>query len=347
MSFRSGVERWSAGIVGLLASATLVLGACSVPVPGAKPATLDVRIGLIPATASAPILVPLDSGEYAARGLNVSVQPVTDTAQAMVSVAGGQFDMGNITMGSAALNAFSRGTDLKIIAAGGAEPPGHGANLPVIVRTDLIDSGTVKSIADLKGRKVAINGRGVIIEYALAKALATAGLTPADVDVVLLPFPEMLAALTTGAIDAGLLLQPTGAQAVAKGIGKILADDYNQNAQNAVVVINSRFLDQHRDAITGFLEVYIKTVRRLSDGKLKSDDQALAALQKYTNTPPDVIRLGPDPFWPKDGKVLLDSVADEQKFFMANHGTDYAQPLDLQKLVDYGPLEAALKNIGG
>jgi hypothetical protein len=50
----------------------------------------------------------------------------------------------------------------------------------------------------------------------------------------------MLAALTTGAIDAGLLLQPTGAQAVAKGIGKILSDDYNQNAQNAVLVINSR-----------------------------------------------------------------------------------------------------------
>jgi ABC-type nitrate/sulfonate/bicarbonate transport system substrate-binding protein len=168
-----------------------------------------------------------------------------------------------------------------------------------------------------------------------------------DVDVVILPFPEMLAALTTGAIDAGLLLQPTGAQAVSKGIGKILVDDYNQNAQNAVLVINSRFLDQHRDAVTSFLEVYVKAIRRLSDGKLKSDDQALGALQKYTNTPPDIIRLGPDPYWPKDGRVLLDSVADEQKFFMSIKSTDYAQPLDLQKLVDYGPLEAALKNIGG
>jgi NitT/TauT family transport system substrate-binding protein len=323
-----------------------LMGACSIGLPQAKPAALDVRIGLIPATASAPILVPTDSGDYAARGLNISVQPVTDTAQAMISVASGQFDMGNVTMGSAALNAFSRGTDLKIIAAGGAEPPGHGANLPVIVRTELIDSGAVKSVADLKGRKVAINGRGVIIEYALAKALATAGLQPSDVDVVIMPFPEMLAALTTGAIDAGLLLQPTGAQAVAKGIGKILVDDYNQNAQNAVLLVNSRFLDQHRDAVTSFLEVYMRAIRRLSDGKLKSDDQALAALQKYTNTPPDVIRLGPDPYWPKDGRVLMDSVADEQRFFMDNKSTDYAQPLDLQTLTDYGPLDAALKNIG-
>jgi NitT/TauT family transport system substrate-binding protein len=333
-------------LVAVLAAGSLTLGACTFAAPAAKPAALDIRIGLIPATASAPILVPTDDGEFAARGLNISVQPVTDTAQAMVSVASGQFDMGNITMGSAALNAFSRGTDLKIIAAGGAEPPGHGANLPVIVRTELIDSGAVKTIADLKGRKVAINGHGVIIEYALAKALATAGLQSSDVDVVVLPFPEMLAALTTGAIDAGLLLQPTGAQAVSKGIGKILADDYNQNAQNAVLVINSRFLDQHRDAVTGFLEVYMQAIRRLSDGKLKSDDKALAALEKFTNTPPDVIRLGPDPYWPKDGHVLLSSVADEQNFFMSSKSTDYEQPLDLQKLVDYGPLDAALKNIG-
>src|SRR5579864_2974325 len=325
------------------ALATLVLTACSLAAPVAKPTTLDVRIGLIPSTAAAPLLVPTDAGEYAAKGLNIAVQPVTDTAQAMVSVAGGQFEMGQITMGSAALNAFNRGTDLKIIAASGADPPGHGANLPVIVRSELIDSGAVKTVADLKVRKVASNGKGVIIEYALAKALATGGLTANDVDVQILPFPDMVVALSTGAIDAGLLLQPTGAQAVAKGIGKILLDDYNQNAQNAVLVVNSKFLDQHRDAVVSFLEVYVQSIRRLSDGKLKSDDAALAALQKATNTPPEVIRLGPDPYWPTDGRVLVDSVVDEQRFFMANGSTDYTQPLDINKLIDYGPLDAALK----
>ena len=325
-----------------------VLGACvpAVP-PAAKPAVVDVRIGLIPSSASSPILAPLENGEFAARGLNVSVQPVTDTAQAMISVAGGQLEFGNITMGSAALNAFNRGTDLKIVAAGGADPPGHGANLPVIVRTELIDSGVVKSIADLRGRKVAINGKGIIIEYALARALATQNLKPSDVDVVTMPFPEMVAALTTGAIDAGLLLQPTGAQAVARGIGKILLDDYNPNTQNAVIVVNSRFLDQRRDAVVGFLEVYLQGIRRLSDGKIKQDEHALAAVQKYTNITPDVIRLAPDPYWPKDGRVLLQSVRDEQDFFMSNKSVDYTQPMDIEKLVDYGPLETALRNVGG
>jgi ABC-type nitrate/sulfonate/bicarbonate transport system substrate-binding protein len=324
------------------------MSACAPPQPATTPtpAPLDIHVGLIPATASSPIIVPTQEGQFAAKGLNVSLEPVTDTAQAMVSVTQNQYQIGNVTMGSAALNAFNRGTDLKIIAAGGAEPPGHGANLPLIVRSELIDSGAVKTVADLKGRKVAINGKGVVIEYALMKALATGGLTANDVDVQILPFPDMVVAMSTGAIDAGLLLQPTGAQAVSKGIGKILLDDYNQNAQNAFLVVNSRFLDQHRDAITSFLEVYVQSIRRLSEGRLRSDNAALADLQQVTNVPPDVIKLGPDPYWPQDGRVLVDSVADEQTFFMKTGSTDYTQPLDINTLIDYGPLNDALKAIG-
>ncbi len=337
------MRSWSVVLLAAVMASALGSGCAPAPIATTPTAPVEVHVGLIPATASSPIIVPTEEGQFAARGLNVTLEPVTDTAQAMLSVTQAQYQIGNVTMGSAALNAFNRGTDLKIIAAGGADPPGHGANLPVIVRTELIDSGAVKTVADLKGRKVAINGKGVIIEYALAKALATGGLTADDVDVQILPFPDMVVALSTGAIDAGLLLQPTGAQAVARGIGKILADDYNQNAQNAVLVVNSRFLDQHRDAVISFLEVYVQAIRRLSGGKLKTDDAALAALQKVTNIPPEVIKLGPDPYWPEDGRVLVDSVVDEQKFFMANHGADYSQPLDIQKLIDYGPLDAALK----
>ena len=60
-----------------------------------------------------------------------------------------------------------------------------------------------------------------------------------------------------------------------------------------------------------------------------------------------MIRLAPDPYWPKDGRVLLDSVRDEQAFFMSIKSVDYTQAMDIQKLIDYGPLEAALKNLGG
>src|SRR2546428_14069450 len=58
--------------------------------------------------------------------------------------------------------------------AGGAEPPGHCANLPVIVRSQLIDSGTVKTVADLRGRRVALNGKGIISPEAIARSVSFA-----------------------------------------------------------------------------------------------------------------------------------------------------------------------------
>jgi ABC-type nitrate/sulfonate/bicarbonate transport system substrate-binding protein len=73
------------------------------------------------------------------------------------------------------------------------------------------------------------------------------------------------------------MLQPTGAQAVAKGVGNILLDDYDHNGQGGLMVANARFLDQHRDAAMSFLEVYAQAIRRLSDGKIKGDDPALTA----------------------------------------------------------------------
>jgi NitT/TauT family transport system substrate-binding protein len=271
---------------------------------------------------------------------------VTDTAQAMTSVVGGQLEIGVVTMGSAALNAFNRGTDLKIIAAGSGDPPGHGASVPLVVRSQLMDSGAVTSVADLKGKKVAINGKGVLIEYLLAKVLATGDLKPSDVDVVVLPFPEMVVALGTGALDAGLVLQPLASQAIAKGVGKLLNDDYNPESQNTVVLANTKWAGQHRDAVVSFLEVYLQEIRSLSNGQLKRDEQALAVIQKHTNTPPDVVRLAPDPYWPLDGRLKLDSLEDQQRFFMGTGSLDYAQPVDFRKLIDYGPLETALKNLG-
>ncbi len=309
-------------------------------------ATTEIRIGQIPSTAAAPFFVPVDDGSFAAKGLKVSITPVTDTAQTMIQIAGGQLEMGTVTLGAAALNAFARGTDLTIMASGGIDPPGHGAFAPVIVRSDLIDSGKVKDLADLKGLKVALNARGVILEYSLYRALQLGKLTPNDVDIVTMPWPDMVVALGNKNLDAGLIGNPLAAQAVAKGVGKILSDDYAPNNQNSTVTVNSKWLQSHREAAVGFLEVYLQSIRKLSDGGLKRDQQAMAIIEKATKTTPDVIQLAPDPTWPKDGRINVKSIEDQQSYFFTTKALNYSQPLDINKLIDYGPLDQALRNIG-
>ncbi|MFI5267938.1 MAG: ABC transporter substrate-binding protein [Chloroflexota bacterium] len=316
--------------------------------PAVSPgATVEMRIGGIPSSAAAPILVPMADGSFAARGIKTTFTPVTDTAQAMVSIASGQLDIGTVTMGPAALNALNRGTDLVELASGGVDPPGHGAFAPVVVRSDLMDSGAVKTMADLKSRKVALNGKGVILEYDLYKALALGNLKPADVDVITMPWPDMVVALGTKALDAGLIGQPLATQAVSKGFGKILSDDYAQGNQNAVVITNKKYLAAHPDTIQAFLEVYVQYIRKLADGAMKKDDAALATLEKYTKVTPDVMRQAPDQYWPKDARINAQSLGDQQAYFLSVKSVDYTQPLDFSKIIDQTLLEKALKNIGG
>jgi NitT/TauT family transport system substrate-binding protein len=44
------------------------------------------------------------------------------------------------------------------------------------VRKDLVDSGKVKTLKDLKGLKIANGAKGIILDYTLAKMLEHGGL---------------------------------------------------------------------------------------------------------------------------------------------------------------------------
>lgn len=88
------------------------------------------------------------------------------------------------------------------IAYVGAQPlPGD--NQAVIVRAD----GPVRTIADLKGRRVAYT-RGSSAHNLIIKALARGGLAPADIQSVPMQPSDAAAAFRTGAVDAWSIWDP-------------------------------------------------------------------------------------------------------------------------------------------
>ena len=93
-----------------------------------------------------------------------------------------------------------------------SEPNANGAFF--VVRKDLIDSHAVQGYADMKGLTIGIPAHGTSVEYLVARALGNGGLTMSDVKLVVLNFPDTLAALGTGAIDMGYLPEPLATIAV-------------------------------------------------------------------------------------------------------------------------------------
>ncbi|HSW04194.1 sulfonate ABC transporter substrate-binding protein [Aquabacterium sp.] len=86
----------------------------------------------------------------------------------------------------------------------------------------------IKRVADLKGRKVALN-KGSNVHYLLLRALEAAGLNYADIQPVFLPPADARAAFEKGAVDAWVIWDPflaavekqSGARVLANGRGLV------------------------------------------------------------------------------------------------------------------------------
>jgi NitT/TauT family transport system substrate-binding protein len=124
-----------------------------------------------------------------------------------------------------------------------------------MIRLDL--KGKLNGPADLKGRTIAVAARGAILVYELAKILEAGGLALGDVDLKYIPFGQMATALTTGAVDAALMISPLQDQVEAKGIGvKWINADSLIKARPVLISVwqaNSDWMQQNEDAARKFV----------------------------------------------------------------------------------------------
>src|SRR5262245_14940029 len=134
------------------AASGAALGAAPAPAaqpPAAPPAAETVKMSYVNALDNAPLFVGVDRGYWQANGVELELTPVQSSADAIAFLANGQLD---VAMGSIAVplfNAVNQGMDVRIIA-----PIAYSYRTAVLVRKDLYDSGAVRSVADLKGKRI-------------------------------------------------------------------------------------------------------------------------------------------------------------------------------------------------
>ena len=112
-----------------------------------------------------------------------------------------------------------------IFAQAGGTPFVYLANGPASPRTEAIlvhPKSPIRSVADLKGRKVAFN-KGSNVHWFLLEALRKAGLRYADIQPVYLAPADAQPAFFSGAVDAWVIWDPFFAAAQAAG-ARVLID---------------------------------------------------------------------------------------------------------------------------
>lgn len=301
-----------------------------------------VTVGFIPVLIYAPVALAHDKGYFADYGLDVQLEPLAGGSDMVVLTANGDFDIGVGGTGPAFFNAVARGIDLRLISPLHFER--NQAATPLVVSKKRYDSGELTKPGDLEGKKVSVNARGAT-EYWLDTALRTDGLTIADVDLQTLPFPDVAAALDSGALDGAMLGEPLVTQAEKNGLVVRLDADFPENFQPTFVWVNPAFAEKTPDLVTGFMAGMLRGCRDLWSDDWDSDEN-LAILESYTKVPPDLIREAARTYCEPNGDIHADDLNTLQTFFEDRGLLEYDTPLDVETLIDRSFAEEAVKIIG-
>lgn len=261
------------GALGSLLGALLLLGPA-----GPAAAQVALKVGEVTNWNNLPVHLANELGLYRAEGLDVKVTSFEGGAPMYAS-----FAAGDTHAVLPVLSAF-----IRLKARGG---PGIGTMMLVektfyslVVRKEL----PIRSIADLKGRKIGITAPGAGSDFTMRAILQDFKLRPM-VDTILVNLggiSAQFAAIQKGEVDGIMVAQPHIARAEKEGFGRVLVDMPSQypNFDPIMVIFNESFLRQHGDAARRFNGAVLKALDYVKQNR----SQAAAAAAKYYGGDPEL-----------------------------------------------------------
>jgi NitT/TauT family transport system substrate-binding protein len=302
---------------------SIAAGALAAPSIVSAQALAQVSVGITNSTADVPFVLADRLGYFREAGLVATLTPFQGAPNMIAPLGIGQLDVGSGAPSAGFYNGVARGLSVRMVADKGSPRKGYGYG-PLMVRKELVTSGRYKSPRDLKGLKIGEIAPGGASTATLAKLLATVGLSYGDVQHVFLPFPDHVAAISNGSIDAALPNEPYATLMERAGTAvRVMGNDaWYPNQEIAVVMYGKSFLTERRELGTKFMHAWIRAVRFYNDalagghlrGRTAKDviDALVASTDiKDRSIYSDMIASSVDP----DGKMNVASLADDLTFF--------------------------------
>ncbi len=314
---------------------------------------VTVNVGVPNAATDVGYFVAHKKGYFAAEGLKVEFHRFDSAARMITPLASGDLQVGAGGPSAGLYNAITRDIDIRIVADKSRNQTGQGSQ-KLLVRKELWDSGKVRSVADLRGMKVANAAPGSSGATVLYKFLQTAGMKAADVQEVFMSPPQMIQALQSGAIDAALPFDPATTIAVRNGTAMSLGNDYDVYPvhQIAVTLYSGKFIKEQPQAAKGFIKAFLRGVRDHNDALgpdkmltgAKGDEIANILAEYGPFKDPNVYKSFVIAYCDPDGLLDMPSIKEDIAIFkeLGHLKTE----VDLARVVDTSFLEAALKELG-
>ncbi len=313
---------------------------------------VPVRVGITSSASDVSLFIAHKRGYFRDEGLDVTFVTFDSAAKMIAPYVSGDLDVGTGATSAAFYNAVGRGIDVRIVADKNSTPPGRGTQ-PLMVRKDHVESGRYKTLADLKGFKIAVSAAGTSAMTTHTRALEKGGLKITDVDLVNLAFPQHVLALANKAVDAAFTVEPSASEAVRLGAAvRIMGDDevYPYH-QLSVMQYAGQFAKTKPEAAKRFLKALLRGVRdfneSLTNGRYEGEKGHAVALILAEYGPfknPDIYKSYTTSYSDPDGRLNMQSLKDDLDYFRQFGLIE--SPVTIEQSLDLSFLEAAVKELG-
>jgi ABC-type nitrate/sulfonate/bicarbonate transport system substrate-binding protein len=198
-------------------------------------------------TSAVPTIIAENKGYFTARDLNLKVNDFSAGADAARAIAG-QTNLGAIGAftGFAAYSAGLKG--LRMVATGFQ---------PMTVVFLVGARSSIQTVADLKGKKIAMLGGKSIATYLAEQMLASAHLTLNDVQVITVKgTPEGQTAVETGLVDCAASIAPLSTASILAGKTRLIFDPAKEAPQMIEMGLfaGKGILDSQPDVVKRYIE---------------------------------------------------------------------------------------------
>ena len=269
----------------------LVLAACggapqaptATTAASAPPAAAATATPLVPVAVKAaftnltgdslPIWTAMDAGIFKKNGLDVDLQSIDGGARGMAALLANGVEI--ISVGGAeCLSATAAGAKITVTAV-----------LTPVFPYHLMAAPEIKTVQDLKGKKIGISSPGGSADIATRRALKAVGLDPDKDGITFIAMgshAQRTAALFAGSIQAAVDDPPNTAELIERGFHSVydLAGQKLATAQTGIVV-QSSFLTTKREAMQRYIDSLVEAVAYMKKNKA----QTVTIMKKYFNAP--------------------------------------------------------------
>jgi NitT/TauT family transport system substrate-binding protein len=307
-----------------------------------------VKMGVVGRPDQAPFELAYRRGYFERHGITIEEVPASSGQEFASALATEQIQVATGVPNAALFNALNRGIDIRIVADFAHLGDAKDRTVSIMVRSGLIESGAVKTVADLKGRTVNSGPfPGQYPDVLWAKVLALGHLTEGDVNITHLGFADALGAMGAQRVDAAFVIEPLVTQAENQNIARILlpAGSVDSGAELSIVLFSPGFA-KNLDAGSRFLAAFLEGARDYYDAFFlnKDRDAAVALLTQYLTVKDPKLWATARQSTDLNGRVNVADLKRQANFFK-QQGTLSAIP-DIDHFVDTRFAAGAIKLIG-